>query len=677
MSAPRLREVLSLVVMVAIAACGGGGTEPSGTNPSTAPAAVVAVSGNGQSGLVGTQLSLPLVVKVTTSAGAAVAGANVNFVVTSGAASVSPATAATDAAGQAKTTVTLGSTAGNVTVTATVAGTALSTSFVVTAGSSTVSTACSTGSPQTLALGEVRPGVSGSGLCLAGGAEYALIAFNANPDSNLTQATVTVKSQGAVAVTTADQAPAFNVIPGGAALQPRAMNLQRAFDMHLRETARRELTPMIPAARMAYNSRRAAFNAIPATVNVGDMLTLNANGNQACSNQIPVRARVAAITNNAVIVADTTNPAGGFTDAEYAAFGTTFDTLVNPLDIGAFGQPTDIDGNHRILILFTKEVNKLTPRGSFGFIGGFFFERDLFPVSNTSQLQGCAGSNVGEMFYLLVPDPNAVYSDKRTKTDVLNNTIGTLAHEYQHLINASRRLYINNANDFETVWLNEGLSHIAEELAYYRVTNLGPRQNIGITVIGADSVSVNRFNEYEADNFGRYEVFLGKPNQTGVWAANDSLETRGATWSMLRYLADHRGSSDADTWQLLVNSSTEGLDNLQRVFGTTLMTQIRDWATAVFTDDLSGVADANFQQPSWKFREIFPRLRGSNGTALGKYPLTVVPLADAAPANVNIVAGGVAYLRFSVNTGGQGSIDWTAAGLPVSPFVQFTIVRTK
>jgi len=56
----------------------------------------------------------------------------------------------------------------------------------------------------------------------------------------------------------------------------------------------------------------------------------------------------------------------------------------------------------------------------------------------------------------------------------------------------------------------------------------------------------------------------------------------------------------------------------------------------------------------------------------------VTPLADAQPANLLINSGGVAYLRFTVPAGGQASIDWsTAAGLPVSPFFQFTVVRTR
>ena len=63
-------------------------------------------------------------------------------------------------------------------------------------------------------------------------------------------------------------------------------------------------------------------------------------------------------------------------------------------------------------------------------------------------------------------------------------------------------------------------------------------------------------------------------------------------------------------------------------------------------------------------RDIFPQLVDSNGTPLGKYPLAVVPLSDASPANLSVFAGGAAYLRFSVPANGQASIDWSAGALP-------------
>jgi hypothetical protein len=658
------------------AACGGSDSTGTGSN---SPSNMTIVSGNGQVGLVGTALASPLVVKVTSSSGTALSGIGVQFAVQSGAATVTPGTASTDATGQAKATVTLGSSAGNVSILASVVGSNLTQSFVVTAGTTTQNLACSTAAPQTPAAGGVLPGVSGTGICLggaAGGSDYALVTFFGNPNQAIL-GQVNVTAHGATGLTTPDLTPLGDVFANpqrGFTLGSGGNAAQEQFDLRLRRIAQTQLAPLVPGARAAMR-RGARFNAIPSSLTLNQIISLNANGNDPCSNPITIGARVAAISNTAYVLADTANPTGGFSDADYVSFATTFDTLINQLDVQNFGQPTDIDHNGKVVIVFTKEVNKLTTRGSNGVVGGFFFDRDLFPLTTQSGLQGCPTSNFGEMFYVLVPDPNAVFSDKRTASDVLSLTPGTLAHEYQHLINAGRRLYVNTTSDYpEVVWLNEGLSHIAEELLFYKATGLNPRQNIDLST--ARTVSA-QFGSYQGSNFGRYNEFLSKPALTSPYADNDDLNTRGATWNLLRYLADHKGSSDGTTWSSLVNTPDTGQTNLSNVFGSNYLTQIRDWATSVFSDDVPGLSDARFLEQSWNMRSIFPGLASGGGQALGKFPLSVIPLSDAQPAGLLVNAGGVAYLRFTVPAGGQASIDWTSSGLPVSPFFQFTVVRTR
>lgn len=76
------------------------------------------VSGGGQTTLVGTAFAAPLVVKITDTGGAPVAGAQVAFVVTSGSASVGSMTVTTTASGLASTTVTAGTNVGPITVVA-------------------------------------------------------------------------------------------------------------------------------------------------------------------------------------------------------------------------------------------------------------------------------------------------------------------------------------------------------------------------------------------------------------------------------------------------------------------------------------------------------------------------------------------------------------------------------
>jgi len=77
------------------------------------------VSGDGQSQQINTAFASPLVVEVTGSGGAGVAGAIVNFQVTSGSATVNSPSGTSDANGQVSTTVQAGATPGPVTITAT------------------------------------------------------------------------------------------------------------------------------------------------------------------------------------------------------------------------------------------------------------------------------------------------------------------------------------------------------------------------------------------------------------------------------------------------------------------------------------------------------------------------------------------------------------------------------
>ncbi|HEX7978740.1 MAG TPA: hypothetical protein VF461_09075, partial [Gemmatimonadaceae bacterium] len=201
------------------------------------------------------------------------------------------------------------------------------------------------------------------------------------------------------------QPSAFRAVAAG----PR---LDMAFGMRLNERSRGRFRGGISAARAALASTRTAsgrtaplsarLSVASAAPQVGDVVNINVSSD-ACSNIQMRGTRIVAISSHAIVLADTLNPTGGFTAADYGRFAVRFDTLVYPLDTDNFGVPADIDGNGKIVILFTRAVNELTPAGSQSYVGGFFYGRDLFPTTDTQNLQGCAGSNVGEMFYLLAP----------------------------------------------------------------------------------------------------------------------------------------------------------------------------------------------------------------------------------------------------------------------------------
>jgi hypothetical protein len=280
------------------------------------------------------------------------------------------------------------------------------------------------------------------------------------------------------------------------------------------------------------------------SLKVGDLVTVNVNGNVACSSPTYHAARVVAIGTRALILNDTLNPKG-FSQADFDRFAVRFDTLVYPVDVGAFGEPTDIDGNGHITLVFTRALNELTPKSSSSYVGGFTFGRDLFPKTSNATAQGCTASNQGEYFYLLTPDPSGVVNSNVRSTGFVDSvTTSVIAHEFQHLINASRRIYVTNA-PFEEKWLDEGLAHIAEELLFYQEGGATPRMNLGVTEIRASSRLKNAFNADMLGNSGRYRTYLQATDRSSPYAPDDSLSTRGAAWSLLRYASDRVNGSTA------------------------------------------------------------------------------------------------------------------------------------
>jgi hypothetical protein len=452
-------------------------------------------------------------------------------------------------------------------------------------------------------------------------------------------------------------APSVTRSPG-----PSAPSLDRSFESRLRDRERAELSSRIAVARgtmRAPASRSSSGftptlrrSVVPADVQVGDTVTVNVNGVENCTDPIYHQARVAAIGTHSIVLADLLNPSGGFTDADYARYGARFDSLVYPLDVGAFGEPTDIDGNGRIGLIFTLEVNRLTPSGSAVYVGGFTYSRDLFPKVTTSRAEGCAGSNEGEFFYLMTPDPfGRVNGNRRTTGFVDTNTTAVIAHEFEHLINSSRRLYVNDASEFEEKWLDEGLAHIAEELLFYHEAGLAPRMNVDVPAIAA---SPERRTAFDLDMTGggnttRYRGYLFNPSRSSPYADNDSLNTRGGAWNFLRYLADRTASSDGNIFFRLANGPATGIANLQAVFGKDTPSQLRDWATSHAVDDIVATSP-ELQQRSWNWHSIYPALFG------GAYPLQIPPMVEGSSYSGSIVAGGAAYYQFRVDAGTSATL---------------------
>ena len=555
--------------------------------------------------------------------------------------------------------------------------------FALAACTATDSTATrGTGGPAPLAVGSSELVPTGTAISLIGGAtggEFVLVVADTAVDGSSVATSYQVASTGISGGGTVS-APATSRSPLGGTSAASRLTLDFGRAARMNAGAQRTLAPRVWAARQAWaqssSAPRGASRLLStAAPQVGDVLTLNVSDNPCDSIQLR-GARIVAIGAQAIAVADTLNPTGGFTQADYERFTARFDTLVYPLDVANFGTPAPFGPEGKILLLFTSAVNALTPANSGSYVGGFFFDRDLYPVVSSSNGGGCRGSNMRNMFYLLAPDPTGTVNGNIRRTGFVDSvTTSVLAHEFQHLINASRRLYVNQgAEPFEDVWLNEGLSHIAEELLFYHEGATGPKNNLGLTALRASRTLINAFNEDQSSNAGRYQEYLTDPAKNSPIRDDDSLATRGATWDLLRYLADRKtagGGTDASVWQALVNSKTTGIANLKQVFGTNLGALLRDWSVSHYTDDVVTSISSDFSQPSWNWHTLYPALAGNTS-----YPLKINQLSSAT-ASGTVIPGGAAFYRFSVPVNATGTVTLTKSSGTTTGPLQGVVVRLR
>lgn len=528
---------------------------------------------------------------------------------------------------------------------------------------------CSSATALQLAVGQAvaLTAAQKTSLCLSAGSgsEYVLIPFNNS----------TIPSS-VVSVTLTGTGTSASIAPPLVSRQPTRMQARLSQPLRLPSDSwewafrQSELRDLVTASERVTGLTRhpGSLTAIPASPSIGSIVLLNANGsgNLCTSDKQLHPARVVAVLPHTIVFIDTLAPAGGYTTEELTAFGTSFDTLGYGVDTLNFGAPTDIDGNNRVALFFTQGVNQ-RPQPQGGYVGGYFASRDLYAATAS----GCIGSNEGEIFYLPVPDPGgSINSNYRNRASLSAGVLGTLVHEFQHLINAGRRLYVNTgAVSSEEVWLNEGLSHVAEELLYYRVSGNRPRANIGLALLQSTQAQLDAVNTFQIQNFSRLLTYARAPEVNAPYAQNDEFATRGAIWQFLRYAADRLGGTERNTWYALVNATTNGQANFNAVFGS-ITTMARDWAVAQFMDDTGLSTVSNYSHPSWNYRSILPALNS------GAWPLQTRSLLSS-PISVSLSGGGAAYIRFRIAEAGLATVFATSSGQPVPSSVDFILVRTQ
>jgi hypothetical protein len=329
-------------------------------------------------------------------------------------------------------------------------------------------------------------------------------------------------------------------------------------------------------------------------------------------------------------------------DTTAAALGALFDRTLYPIDVAAFGSESDVDANGRVIVLMSPLVNALTPAAqctAAGYVPGFFYGVDLDARNRNS--------NRAEVFYAIVPDPRGERSCPHRLDEVLGALPATFLHEFQHMISFNQHVLVRRG-EAEATWLNEGLSHMAEELGARHFDARYPAPAGRATALQLLPDSALPFLRANLENAS---LFLSTTPQRSVVAFQQfgTLEERGAAWLFVRWLGAQKGER---VYSRLVQSGLRGGRNVEAAAGEPFPALFGDFALALYADSIPGVPRAavspRYQLGGRPLREL---LAGAGARPV--YPLDVrANLSPGAAFSGTMVQATATYLQLVVPRGG-------------------------
>jgi len=427
--------------------------------------------------------------------------------------------------------------------------------------------------------------------------------------------------------------------PGAPLASAFGPNVAQQFDLRLR-LSEREFAAQVPRPLRA--PPRAPALVTP--VDSGNVRTFKVCNTLSCDPRKPttlstVTATALKVGTHIAIFVDNAAPQPGLTDSDLNNLRTVFDTRLYETDTLAFGGESDIDNNGMVIVLMTGKVNALVtsaqcnnPTG--GYVAGFFFGADLITTAPF------ATGNAGEIFYSIVPDPSGTLSCPHSVSAVTQLVPVTFVHEFQHMISFNQHFLVRG-NFPEDLWLNEGLSHYAEE-------------NGGRTFL-PDTATFCRYAFGDLYNSAQY--FTAPQNYFLVDTAGiGGLANRGAYWLFVRYLVDRvgptLGSADSVTRRLDGTALIGAANVSNAASGTAFPTILTQWALANYVSDLPGfTAPPELQYTTWKFRTDYQTMKTacgaffSTGNLPSQFPLTPSVVNSSAALAGMLRAGSGSYYR--------------------------------
>lgn len=281
------------------------------------------------------------------------------------------------------------------------------------------------------------------------------------------------------------------------------------------------------------------------------------------TSYVEVTGKVRCVGSNVLFYVDTTVGSDLLSDADVESLCREFDGVAGA-EQDLLGATSDVDDDGKLHILMTKQINRLGALGG-GIITGYFYAGDLYAQSQSNPV-----SNYREVIYTLVPDPFGQYGTAISNDFAMSNLLpAVLPHELQHAISYNQHVFVSGGMPEEN-WLNEGISHLVEDVMGYGV-----------------------------ENPARYSMYLSSPSTYGVVTqSSPNLIERGESYLFLRFLHEQAANGSAFL-RALENTSARGVDNLIAAFsGPENMNELSEmmarWSVALAMTDRGLSQDSRY-----------------------------------------------------------------------------------
>lgn len=396
-----------------------------------------------------------------------------------------------------------------------------------------------------------------------------------------------------------------------------------------------------------------------------------------CSNFVEISAKVVYVGTKTIIFEDVAAPLAGQMDSHFIRLGQEFDTAMYPTEATYFGDPlvTDAftDNDQHLSMVFTPSIPSA--------LGGFVTGCDFAPRNTTNR----QASNLGEIFYAVVPKVAATGFGQDTPDSWLRAMRGIVVHEVKHIASFGAHL-VNNAFSFEESWLEEGMAMTAEEVwardriyagaswkgnMVYATTLFCDVRPTNPACTGAPFVVF--------DHFARLYQTLDLPGTTSLFGrvADNDFAFYTASWSFIRFNADRYATSEVDFLRGITQATdVTGLNNVARRTGANTNDMLGNWTLSLTLDEnpaIAGNPDANF--PSWNLRDIYAGMNRDFATNFPKlYPLVpqTVPAGDFTIDNQGIHGGSFSpFDLIGVNA------NTRTIGVSGSPLFRLVVARVQ